>query len=746
MLRESPTGRRRTAPTRPAPALRRACALVCAGLSCAAPGCLSPEGAVENADAAAYSILEQKQLAAIGRTEPFSIDLPEDTLRRRLLLDQNLPAASPASFGSLYLPPVPKQPDGVTSGPDALPAGAREQIIGTRNAPTPGVNNPSLSTDLFLVQLGPRGTVRRVVAEPAGFGAVLGPPTLEDFEAVEPLTISLLDALQIGARNSRDYQTRKETLYQVALDLDLERDRFEFRFTGAIDADFQSELEGDDTSGVSLSPSLGVNKLFKSGAILTSRIGLDLAKLLTGNEAESLGLLADASITIPLLQGAGVEVVAEPLQQAERDVIYAIWDFERFKQTFAIDVVGRYFNVLQAYDQITNAQGTYNRLKLNSQRSYALFQAGELPAVQVDQVLSNELNAYSRVIRAQQSYDQQLDNFKVFLGLPPDATVLLDPGELDRLKPLARRVLGDVAEGGLLREYTDSLGPPATQPATQPATGPSTEPVLDEQTLDEAIDPTRQPGPTGTTTRPVDPREVQRQIEGDNVSPLGVPVIPLDLTFRREAIRVALSNRLDLAATYGEVIDAQRRVVVAADGLEGVFDLVGSVNLGGGRGPLSGGAPDTNIRFDEGSYAAGLRLDLPIERTAERNAYRNSLIALERAVRGAQEAEDGVKLNVINALRDIRVAAEDLRVQSLSLEVAQRRLDAANAFFREGQGQARDITEAEADLVDAQNSLTGALVDLRVAELSLQRDLGLLRVSVDGLYEESEFLDSLMPQ
>ena len=38
-------------------------------------------------------------------------------------------------------------------------------------------------------------------------------------------------------------------------------------------------------------------------------------------------------------------------------------------------------------------------------------------------------------------------------------------------------------------------------------------------------------------------------------------------------------------------------------------------------------------------YALGVLLDLPIERTAERNAYRNSLITLQRSVRDYQTLE-----------------------------------------------------------------------------------------------------------
>jgi hypothetical protein len=37
-------------------------------------------------------------------------------------------------------------------------------------------------------------------------------------------------------------------------------------------------------------------------------------------------------VSIPLLRRAGWQIVTEPLTQAERDVIYEIWDFERYKR------------------------------------------------------------------------------------------------------------------------------------------------------------------------------------------------------------------------------------------------------------------------------------------------------------------------------------------------------------------------------------------------------------------------------
>ena len=188
---------------------------------------------------------------------------------------------------------------------------------------------------------------------------------------------------------------------------------------------------------------------------------------------------------------------------------------------------------------------------------------------------------------------------------------------------------------------------------------------------------------------------------------------------------------------YGGVADAQRGAVVAADGLNAVLDLVGSVDVNDRRGAFDGRLDNAQFDFNDGIYGLGIRFDLPVERTAERNAFRESLVNVERAVRAAQEREDQVKLDVLSSLRDIRVAAETLRVQALAIQVARRRVDLANELLDLGRGETRDVTEAEEDLVDAQNSFTEALVDFRLAELELRRDLGVLQVDADGLYDDS---------
>lgn len=709
--------------------LRRLGLAASATLCCVvAAGCVSPQRAVRDANATAYGIIEEKQQAALGRTEEFTLESPEDELRRRLMLDQQLPGAGPASFGKAFLPPVPEQPEGVSAG---IPLPESAVMVGATQPTVEGVRTPTLATDLFLVDIGRNpesGAVESGVdPNPA---LVLGPPVLERAPLV--LEITLADALVIGARNSRGYQSQKESVFLSALELDLERDRFEFRFGGFIDAGIQSDLggdEADDVTGLVVSPGLNATKLFKNGMSMTTRIGIDLARLLSGDKSSAFGTFADATINIPLLRGAGVEVVTEPLQQAERETIYAIWEFERFKGEFAINVFSQYLRILSSYDQAENALSAYDLLRENVARSRALYEEGRIPGIDVDQLASEELRARERVLLAIQRYESALDSFKVFLGLPPDARVVLDADELQALTPVAERVLGSAPPGA-----TDS-----DLATTQDAT--------DQVDIEQQLSPQGPAAPVPPSTRPsTQPATLPEPVEVDQL-PGDVPEIsPIQTLTEADqiAIRTALKYRLDLAVQFARVADAQRATVVAADGLKADFDLNASAAYGGGLGALSGGADDTSLRLDGGTYGAGASFNLPIERTAERNSYRISLINLDRAIRAAQEQEDGVKLDILNALRDLRVAAEDLKIQSYSIATAQRRVDAAELFLDLGQGEARDLTEAVTALNEAKDSFTSSLIDYRVAELSLQRDLGLLQVGGDGIFVETADLIGLM--
>ena len=67
---------------------------------------------------------------------------------------------------------------------------------------------------------------------------------------------------------------------------------------------------------------------------------------------------------------------------------------------------------------------------------------GRLREIEVDQARQDVLRARNGWILATQDYERQLDRFKVLLGLPTDANIGLDFGELSLLASRASAALG----------------------------------------------------------------------------------------------------------------------------------------------------------------------------------------------------------------------------------------------------------------------------------------------------------------
>ncbi len=592
-------------------------------------GCYSAGSHREKIDGAALRIIKSKQIEALGREEPFSVEPPEQTLRRRLMLDQGLPHSGPASLGVKGLEPIGHWPE--------------DDYLNTEE-------------------------IQSTTSTPPNDG---------------PIQLSLIDALQAAAKNSRQYQSEKENVFRSALQLDLARDNFRNTFSGSVESTISADLGGDETTSGSENGALaGFSRRFMNGMSLTTRIGLDLVKMLNPSSESSSSLFADASISIPLLRGSGRHIVREPLTQAERNVVYAIYEFERYKREFAVDVAVNYFSVLQAADQITNSEENYRSVVTSTRRTRRLGDAGQLDPVEVDLAIQNEFVARERWIRTKNSYERSLDSFKTLLGLPVDAKIELDRGELDRLSAVVEERIPRVTNNKTEQEI-----PPADAPIT-----------LEDPSMEEA-----------------GPYEIEEDL----------------------AIALALENRLDLRIALGEVFDAQRDVVVAADDLRAELTLLGDASAGESRSLGSASQSDNfDLNFEKGRYNALITLDLPFERTAEVVQYRQSIISLEQSVRNLQNLEDSIKLDIRNALRNLRQIRESLHIQEQSEELAIRRVDMTNLLLQAGRVQIRDLLEAKEDLLSAQNSLTEARIDYRITELELQRDLGLLQVDENGLWTE----------
>ena len=587
-------------------------------------GC-SPQHHRDATDKRAYQVISQKQQEALGKTNVFNVRTAEDQLRQKLFLSQDLPRKDDASLGSRFLDPIENWPE-----------------------------DDYLASDLDLVST-------NVTESP-----------------MQPLVFTLQDALSVAAENSREYQSNKEQVFRDALELDLERDQFRSTFSGAFSGSYQQDRsplkDGDEVNeSVGGGASFGVLQRFKNGAQVSMRLGFEAIRLLEPNAFTSESVFGDASVSIPLMRGSGKQIVMEPLKQAERNMIYSIYQFERFKRTFAVEIASTYLSVLQRQNEVQNAAENYRGLITSSRRARRLLDAGRLPATQVDQAIQDELSARNRWVSARQAADGALDEFKIQLGLPTDATIQLNPGEFESLSQSVAYLIEDASSV----EYGDDV-PSADAPVN----------------LEEPSD--------------------------EHAGRFEMPV--------KDAVLLALENRLDLRVALGRVYDAQRKVVIAADSLRAEVTLLGTAGLSGNA--LSDFEPN------KGRYEALLNLDLPLERTAEQIAYRAQYLSLEQSVRGLQDLEDQIKLQIADRMRSLLEARESLRIQALSVSLAQRRVRGANLNLQAGRIQIRDLLEAQEDLLSAQNSFTAAKVSLRVAELALQRDLGVLEVDQKGMWQE----------
>ncbi|OHB59970.1 MAG: hypothetical protein A2167_06640 [Planctomycetes bacterium RBG_13_46_10] len=157
-------------------------------------------------------------------------------------------------------------------------------------------------------------------------------------------------------------------------------------------------------------------------------------------------------------------------------------------------------------------------------------------------------------------------------------------------------------------------------------------------------------------------------------------------------------------------------------------------------GSLDVDSPDkvqfTRLQFQQGIYSLGLNADLPFDRKSERNAYREALITFTQRQRAYENSVDNVKLDIRNAYRQLRERAESYRIQQLSLTLAERRVENNQLLLDAGRAEVRLLLDSQNALVRAQNDLTSALISHTIAKLNFFRDIGVLQVRPDGMWEE----------
>jgi outer membrane protein TolC len=453
-------------------------------------------------------------------------------------------------------------------------------------------------------------------------------------------TLTLPQAVAFAADHNRSYQFEKENLYIKALDLRLARHQFEPLLFGAANTGYVKD--GADEA-ITTGAGLGANWLLATGAKIGVGLTAAWVEVLTGNARSGLAKIFTVMLEQPLLKGSDPDVVLENLTQAERDLLYQIRSFNRFRKQLVVSTIAHYYLVLQTYDAAKNARNNYNMLVNVCGYAEKLAAAGRLPQFELDQAIQDKLVAWDTYIQAEKLYKQTLDDFKLAIALPTETQLQLDYNELTVLRNAELKL-----------------------------------PAFSET----------------------------------------------------EAIETALARRLDLANTFDAVNDAERKILVALDELKPDLRLVAAAELKtkSVSDPVTlGNAKDTSV--------VGLQFDPYLDKVAQENAYRLALIVLDQNRRLYEEKLDTIILDVRKAYRNLAEAIQRYKVYAEQLALAKGRFEHTMLLLQYARANTRDVLDAQRDLYRAQNNATAALVNYTVEMLRFYRDVEILQVRPDGMWQ-----------
>ncbi|QDU22373.1 TolC family protein [Urbifossiella limnaea] len=342
---------------------------------------------------------------------------------------------------------------------------------------------PDGSPVVVAVQQGPKGDAPAVVATGEAAASVL--KVLESQQ--QGYRIKLEQAVELGLVNAREFQDRREDLYLAALPVTLERFSFAaqgfFAETAALD--FAGGLAGrNPRNAATFGSDATLGKLFPTGALLAVRLANQVVVDLTGDRPTATLSNLSVSLSQPFLRGGGYAVTLEPLTQAERNMVYAMRSYARFRKLFyvAIAAGGGYTNnpyglqglsanlgrgvgnnltapnvgylpiVLQAAT-LANQRRNVDSLEQYLKLYQAFREGGQQSDLQVGQVEVQLLNNRNQLLGQQTAATgggsgtsggirgllDQLDQFKLQLGLPMTVGLDLDSTPLAPMqKQLAR--------------------------------------------------------------------------------------------------------------------------------------------------------------------------------------------------------------------------------------------------------------------------------------------------------------------
>jgi outer membrane protein TolC len=475
--------------------------------------------------------------------------------------------------------------------------------------------------------------------------------------------LSLDGALDLAVKFSRSYQNNKELLYLSALSLTLSRHQFTPIFSASGKGDYAVVTDRTVTlvpdpanpgqtlplvsdnivekHSVSGSGSIGVDWLIRDVGRISAAFTTDFLRFLSGGPGTVAASQVGATFSRPLLRNSGFKVEVENLTQAERNLLYQLRDFVRFRKDFSVQVAAAYYGVIGNLDATRNSYLNLQSSRRSAERARAMAAEGRQTQTDLGRLEQQVLSSESTWIGAVRTYQRALDDFKLQLGIPTVSRLVLDQHELENL-----------------------------------------------------------------------------QIQHPDITP-------------DAAIQVALAARLDYQNVQDAVADSQRQVKLAADRFKPQVDFVANAGFLSPSVDHGFALPDTARHH----WDAGLNLDLPLERTMERNHYRSALIAEDRAGRAVEQLHDQIELQIRDSWRTLEQARRSYEISEIGVKLAERRVEEQELLAEFGRAKALDQVDAENALLSSKDQRTQALVAHTIARLQFWDNMGILYIKENGQWE-----------
>ncbi len=137
-----------------------------------------------------------------------------------------------------------------------------------------------------------------------------------------------------------------------------------------------------------------------------------------------------------------------------------------------------------------------------------------------------------------------------------------------------------------------------------------------------------------------------------------------------EALLTGLVQRLDLMNQRGDLADAWRQIKLAGDDLKSIVDLRATQVL---RTKTDSDNP-FDFSFDNSETRLSVALDTPLNRRLQRNNFRVALISYNVGLRNLMAAEDSIKLDIREDLRQLALDRNQYTIAVASAALAYERV------------------------------------------------------------------------